>query len=41
LKAAREAEFARLSVKSALELVRRLDRHIARLREKMTNGERA
>jgi hypothetical protein len=39
LKAAREAEYSRLSAKSALELVRRLDRHIVRLKEKMRNGE--
>jgi hypothetical protein len=41
LKAAREAEFTRLSAKSALELVRRLDRHIAKLREIMRDGEGA
>lgn len=41
LKAAREAEFAKLSAKGALELVRRLDGHIAALREIMRNGEKA
>ncbi len=46
LKAAREAEFNHLSAKGALELVRRIDRHIAKLTALMTdshsvkNGER-
>jgi hypothetical protein len=39
LKAAREAEFSKLSAKGALELVRRLDRHIGRLRERMTHSQ--
>lgn len=38
LKAAREAEFSKMSAKGALELVRRLDRHIDRLRERMTHS---
>ncbi|MGB7191695.1 MAG: DUF4350 domain-containing protein [Acidobacteriaceae bacterium] len=38
LKAAREAEFSRLSAKSALEMVRRMDGHIARLRTLMTDS---
>ncbi|MFZ0662687.1 MAG: DUF4350 domain-containing protein [Acidobacteriaceae bacterium] len=38
LKAAGEAEFTKLSAKSALELVRRLDWHIVRLREIMTDS---
>lgn len=37
LKAAREAEFNKLSAKGALELVRRLDRHINSLRGLMTS----
>ena len=38
LKAAREAEFKHLSAKAALELVRRIDRHIANLTELMTDS---
>lgn len=38
LNAAREAEFKRLGPKSALELVRRLDRHIAKLKAIMTDS---
>jgi hypothetical protein len=38
LKAAREAEFKRLSAKAALELVRRIDDHIANLTALMTNS---
>lgn len=41
LKAAREAEFKRLSAKSALELVRRLDRHIAKLKAIITDSHAA
>lgn len=41
LQAAREAEFKRLSAKSALELVRRLDRHIANLKAIMTDSHAA
>ncbi|MGH9586333.1 MAG: DUF4350 domain-containing protein [Acidobacteriaceae bacterium] len=37
LKAAQETEFNKLSAKGALELVRRLDRHISNLRELMTS----
>ncbi len=40
MKAAREAEFNKLSAKSALDLVRRIDAHIARLRGIMTDSER-
>ena len=40
LKAAREAEFSKLSAKGALELVRRIDGHIAKLRALMTDSER-
>ena len=40
LKAAREAEFSKLSAKGALELVRRIDGHIAKLRAIMTDSER-
>lgn len=40
MKAAREAEFSKLSAKGALELVRRIDAHIARLRAIMTDSER-
>ena len=38
LKAAREAEFNKLSAKGALELVRRLDRHVSSLRDLMTSA---
>ncbi|MGC2160624.1 MAG: DUF4350 domain-containing protein [Silvibacterium sp.] len=38
LKAARESEFNKLSAKGALELVRRMDRHIARLTALMTDS---
>jgi hypothetical protein len=38
LKAAQEAEFSRLSAKSALELVRRMDRHIVGMRELMMDS---
>ena len=41
LKAARDAEFKRLSPKSALELVRRLDQHIANLKAIMTDSHAA
>jgi hypothetical protein len=41
LKTAREAEFKRLSAKSALELVRRIDGHIARLAAIMTDSHGA
>jgi hypothetical protein len=39
LAAAREAEFNKLSAKGALELVRRIDGHIARLRALMTEAQ--
>jgi hypothetical protein len=39
LKAAREAEFKRLRAKSALELVRRIDRHIANMTALMTDSQ--
>jgi predicted metal-dependent phosphoesterase TrpH len=41
LEAAREAEFNRLSAKGALELVRRIDRHIAKLTALMTDSHAA
>ena len=41
LKAAREAEFNHLSAKGALELVRRIDRHIANLTALMTDSHSA
>jgi hypothetical protein len=40
LKAAREAEFNKLGPKSALELVQRIDRHIANLTALMRNSQR-
>lgn len=41
LRAAREAEFKQQSAKSALELVRRIDRHIAKLTAFMTDSHSA
>jgi len=41
LKAAQEAEFDKLSAKGALELVRRIDRHIANLTSLMTDSHSA
>jgi hypothetical protein len=41
LKASREAEFNHLSAKGALELVRRIDRHIAKLTAIMTDSHAA
>lgn len=38
LKAAHDAEFNKLSAKGALELVRRLDRHVGNLRDRMTSA---
>jgi hypothetical protein len=38
LKAAHDAEYSRLSAKSALELVRRLDGHIGKLRKRMRDA---
>jgi hypothetical protein len=40
LKAAQDAEFNKISAKGALELVRRIDRHIANLTALMTDSER-
>lgn len=41
MKAAREAEFNHMSAKSALELVRRIDKHIANLTRTMTDRQTA
>jgi hypothetical protein len=40
MKAVREAEFAKLSSKGALEMVRRLDGHNAKQQEIITDGEK-